>query len=436
MEALAGACEAGVDVPGILAAAATAATAAVDGRDASGYLLSGDGRTLHRQSGDGPLDRAAGGALTPSLEGDDLVVPLVAGRRLLGALAVHGPRADGAAERARARVAAAVAAGAVESSRLWESGGGAAGARDVQTGLPNHRGFHDRLAEELARGMRTGQPVAVAVLDIDGFGAYNGARGHAEGDRALHAAAASLLGAVRAYDTVARLGSDEFALILPSTGPDAAAALVRRVAAGFAERHGLTLSGGVAAAPRHGHTAADVVRAAGAALRSAAVAGGRVLVGDAAPADAAEAAGEDAARSLRSIEAARGHSAAARAVSDVVGAIGAQMRLAPERVERMRMAAYLYEASAPAAAAGERSRLAAGAGALAPEEARWLGAPAGGDAPLEARAIAVAEAFVRLDGHRGEAAAGRALAELWSAGRAYDPRCVRALERVLAARSA
>jgi HD-GYP domain-containing protein (c-di-GMP phosphodiesterase class II) len=147
-------------------------------------------------------------------------------------------------------------------------------------------------------------------------------------------------------------------------------------------------------------------------------------------------------RTVRTLEAARGHSADARAVSDWTGFVGAQLGLTPERVERIRLAAFLHDTTTPAGDPDERARLSArvAATALDAEAAGWLLASRPGadpsELPLEARIIAVASAFVGLGGHRPGAAAGAALADLWPrAGRELDTHCVRALEAVLVERA-
>ena len=86
--------------------------------------------------------------------------------------------------------------------------------RDPLTGLPTHVLLRDRLTHALARAHRHERPVAVMLLDIDGFRAINDAFGFAAGDRVLAAVAARLNSTLRGGDTASRLGADEFGLLL------------------------------------------------------------------------------------------------------------------------------------------------------------------------------------------------------------------------------
>lgn len=89
----------------------------------------------------------------------------------------------------------------------------------------------DALARETARAARTGEPLTLAMLDLDHFKTYNDERGHQAGDLLLRRAAEAWVGAVRRSDLVARYGGEEFTLVLPDCAADAAHELVERVRA-------------------------------------------------------------------------------------------------------------------------------------------------------------------------------------------------------------
>ena len=87
--------------------------------------------------------------------------------------------------------------------------------RDPLTGLWNHRAFHRRLEQESDRAEREGGSLAVVMLDLDDFKFFNDTYGHGTGDGVLRQVADALGGACRSYDTLARFGGDEFALLMP-----------------------------------------------------------------------------------------------------------------------------------------------------------------------------------------------------------------------------
>jgi len=115
-------------------------------------------------------------------------------------------------------------------------------SHDELTGLVNRREFELRLAEEI--GTRAGaEPAAALFIDLDRFKAVNDSSGHAAGDVLLKDIAAILLGRARAHDTVARIGGDEFAVLLRGCDPRVA----ERIAAGICMRvaeHSLVWSSG------------------------------------------------------------------------------------------------------------------------------------------------------------------------------------------------
>ena len=175
--------------------------------------------------------------------------------------------------------------------------------KDSLTGLYNHRAFQERLGEEVARARRYAQPLAVLMIDVDGFAALNQDLGYQLGDEVLRrlaeVIAADAADRVRSSDVTARFGGEEFAIIMPETPKSGAVtkALRLRDAVSRSDVPGgraLSISLGVASFPDDGETADGLVQAASAALRGAKRGGtGRVhffSAGDSgppAPADAA-----------------------------------------------------------------------------------------------------------------------------------------------------
>ena len=100
---------------------------------------------------------------------------------------------------------------------------------DGLTGLVNHRVFQERLRVEVVRAQRHGRPLSLAMIDIDEFKQLNDTYGHQVGDDVLEGVAAHLAAAGRTSDTVARIGGDEFAMLLPETDADAALVVAERV---------------------------------------------------------------------------------------------------------------------------------------------------------------------------------------------------------------
>jgi diguanylate cyclase (GGDEF)-like protein len=101
-------------------------------------------------------------------------------------------------------------------------------ATDALTGVANHRTFYERLTSDLARARRFGTPVSVAMIDVDHFKLVNDVGGHEAGDEMLMTVAQCLSEAARAVDTLARVGGDEFAWILPQTTAEEARVAVER----------------------------------------------------------------------------------------------------------------------------------------------------------------------------------------------------------------
>jgi diguanylate cyclase (GGDEF)-like protein len=151
---------------------------------------------------------------------------------------------------------------------------------DPLTGLPNRRFFEERLEECLGAACATHQ-IAVLILDLDGFKAVNDAYGHAVGDKALCEFARRVSVIVRADAFLARVGGDEFTIIMPKINSlDDPAVLARRIASAVAEPFvvenvtaELGVGIGIAIAPNDGVHADELVRRADRALYRAKSAG-------------------------------------------------------------------------------------------------------------------------------------------------------------------
>ena len=134
---------------------------------------------------------------------------------------------------------------------------------DELTGLRNRRRFFEDLGAHFAQSSRGRAPLSLVLLDVDHFKRYNDAFGHPAGDDVLKGVADALQAVTRDYDTVARHGGEEFAVILPGTGLDVARGMAERLRAAV-ERHAwphrpVTASFGVATAfPRTGDARAIV----------------------------------------------------------------------------------------------------------------------------------------------------------------------------------
>jgi diguanylate cyclase (GGDEF)-like protein/putative nucleotidyltransferase with HDIG domain len=142
---------------------------------------------------------------------------------------------------------------------------------DSLTGLLNRRGFEERLSDELARADRSGAPVSLVVGDLDHFKLVNDRFGHAGGDDALRRFSQLVIQSKRSIDGAARIGGEEFALVLPDTdapGAHVVAERLRRLVRDSMVDYGLpvSVSLGVATYPRHGQTSDELLRRADQAM--------------------------------------------------------------------------------------------------------------------------------------------------------------------------
>lgn len=132
-------------------------------------------------------------------------------------------------------------------------------SKDALTGLVNRRSFEMALSREVDRVARSGESALLLVLDIDHFKAVNDTHGHAAGDLVIQAVARAISDVVRPMDTVARVGGEEFAIILPNCPPSFGLTVAERMREQVADlkldvspsqRIGVTISVGGAFAPQ------------------------------------------------------------------------------------------------------------------------------------------------------------------------------------------
>jgi diguanylate cyclase (GGDEF)-like protein/putative nucleotidyltransferase with HDIG domain len=149
-----------------------------------------------------------------------VAVPLEGVNGVLGVLSLYHADSD-AFTKDHLRILLAISskiAVAIENALRFQRAESSA-TTDYLTDLPNARSLFLQLDSELSRGRRTNNPLAVCVLDLDGFKMVNDRFGHLEGNRVLHEVAAGLRATCREYDYVARMGGDEFVVLLPGVRP-------------------------------------------------------------------------------------------------------------------------------------------------------------------------------------------------------------------------
>jgi diguanylate cyclase (GGDEF)-like protein len=230
---------------------------------------------------------------------------------------------------------------------------------DPLTGLLNRRAFEELFETELERAQRANGRLSVLLGDLDGFKEVNDRFGHEAGDEALCQVARDMLKWKRRVDTPARIGGEEFALILPDTDERGAFLVAERLRRAthrsFAEDPvGVTISFGVAAYPEHGDDLRGIMRAADRALYAAKDLGkdrtaiysaevARVL------ARASGSKGGDLQLApLMSLAEAldvrdTGNAAHSRTVGRYARMTAVELGLSPERVERVRVAGVLHD---------------------------------------------------------------------------------------------
>lgn len=402
------------------------------------------------------------------------VVPVKITSLLEGLPDLAGGLASAIRRHRRARSATA-AAGVEQLSRRVVA--------DPLTDLPNHRAFHEDLALEMLRTARTGTPLSLVVLQLEGLKAINKAHGRQAGDEQLRALPRAIAATRRATDRAYRIGGDEFAVILPATREWAAFQFAQRLRAVLGQRDegAVRTTAGISQALEFRPEDA-LVHDAGLALVTARRSQQDVAVytPEMEPAQKAAVPVEDE-RHTRALAGAlalavdakdpctRSHS---QAVSTLCAMIETELGFAPDHVRRIRLAGLLHDVGKigiPDAILNNPAELtvqeyeqmkthsALGHGIMQAAdmrlEAHWVlhhheridggGYPdglAGQDIPLESRIIHVADAFEAMTSDRPYRAA---LGEMFAIGELqrnadtqFDVEVVAALLRVLGDRAA
>jgi diguanylate cyclase (GGDEF)-like protein len=157
---------------------------------------------------------------------------------------------------------------------------------DPLTGLGNLRALQRQLGILLDTHKRYRHPFGLLLMDIDGLKRINDSHGHQAGDRVLMQVAMSLRRSIRSVDTAARIGGDEFCVLLPQQDLKSAAKLAARLATAVEEEVATpgeppaTISIGVAASPEHGDEAEALIDTADRAMYRAKAAGEGIALGD------------------------------------------------------------------------------------------------------------------------------------------------------------
>lgn len=145
---------------------------------------------------------------------------------------------------------------------------------DSLTGLPNRRRLAERVLDAATQSRRAGEGFALLLVDLDRFRQINDSLGHDVGDEVLRTVAGRIQACLRSGDEIARVGGDQFAMLVPGADASAAETLARRVLNTVAQpcsvdsaQFTLTCSIGVALCPQHGRSIDDLVRHAETAMR-------------------------------------------------------------------------------------------------------------------------------------------------------------------------
>jgi diguanylate cyclase (GGDEF)-like protein/putative nucleotidyltransferase with HDIG domain len=203
----------------------------------------------------------------------ELLCPIKSKKRLIAILAVSKKKQRSIYNREDVDLLMALsnqAAAVIENAQIYSKAKERANT-DELTSLYNHRFFHERLTEEIARSSRFGTIFSIVFIDLDMFKNYNDIFGHLSGDQLLKQVGDFLKVSIRDTDIPFRYGGDEFALIMPETNTQEsylASERIRQNMVSVMDIQGLpiTCSMGIATWPTDGVSKEDLIRASDAAL--------------------------------------------------------------------------------------------------------------------------------------------------------------------------
>ena len=237
---------------------------------------------------------------------------------------------------------------------------GVAGSRrrDPLTGLLSRRAFQSTFDVELERARRSTTPLSLVVLDVDRFARVNERHGRAAGDALLRRLGGMLEQAKRSFDGAARVGGEEFAVLMPDSDENGAYAFAERVRAELerSDSPAATASFGIATFPQHGQSMAALLQAADQALYAAQRLGRNRSVISSAEVPGVLAAASARGRGESPVELSAllalaealdvresGSASHSRRVARFAELTARELGLAPEGVERVRLAGILHD---------------------------------------------------------------------------------------------
>jgi len=205
-----------------------------------------------------------------------IAVPLQSGDTIIGMLSAQSYQVAAYSQEdvELLELLAAQAAVAIKNAQLLSEMARMA-STDSLTGLRNRRAFDEKLNEEINRAKRYGYSLCLLMIDIDGFKQFNDLYGHRKGDLHLVTVSELILSCVRKQDLVARIGGEEFSVILPHTYRDGGVELAERIRSSIEARFrnqvetGGTVSIGVAEFPLDSETINDLYDTADKAMFTA-----------------------------------------------------------------------------------------------------------------------------------------------------------------------